>query len=135
MVARLHACLTAATPVGLGLAGSVTLHWGQCKKAAGCPDASAIADSVAMPQPAHRFQLLWARRLKRRNWRVSWEVPVQVQKDRRGFIDLVVTNDRWTVAVELDNVAPREKSIRKLALFQCDRAYVVCRSGIILRVQ
>ncbi|WP_418115188.1 hypothetical protein [Xanthomonas oryzae] len=32
--------------------------------------AFAIADSVAMPQPAHRFQLLWARRLKRRNWRV-----------------------------------------------------------------
>ncbi|AOL21965.1 hypothetical protein BI312_25265 (plasmid) [Xanthomonas citri pv. citri] len=45
------------------------------------------------------------------------------------------TNDRWTVAVGLDNVAPREKSIRKLALFQCDRAYVVCRSGIILRIQ
>ncbi|MGW8342394.1 hypothetical protein [Xanthomonas axonopodis] len=34
-----------------------------------------------------------------------------------------------------DNVAPREKSIRKLALFQCDRAYVVCWSGIILRVR
>ncbi|AKJ75407.1 hypothetical protein BRM06_14585 [Xanthomonas oryzae pv. oryzae] len=40
------------------------------KNGAGCSDASAITDSVAMPQPAHRFQLLWARRLKRRNWRV-----------------------------------------------------------------
>ncbi|AYL23352.1 hypothetical protein COR42_23640 (plasmid) [Xanthomonas citri pv. citri] len=45
------------------------------------------------------------------------------------------TCDRWTVAVGLDNVAPREKSIRKLALFQCDRAYVVCRSGIIHTVR
>lgn len=88
-----------------------------------------------MPQRAHRFQLLWSRRLKRRNWRVTWEVPVQVQKDRGGFIDLVVTNARWTVAVELDNVAPRKKSIHKLALFECDRAYVVCRSGVILRVK
>ncbi len=131
----LNCCHARAAWPGLAWPAALRCTGRSAKKAAGCPDASAIADSVAMPQPAHRFQLLWARRLKRRNWRVSWEVPVQVQKDRRGFIDLVVTNDRWTVAVELDNVAPREKSIRKLALFQCDRAYVVCRSGIILRVQ
>lgn len=60
---------------------------------------------------------------------------MQVRPDRRGFIDLVVTNGRWTVAIELDNVTPRKNSILKLMLFPCDRAYVVCRSGAVLRVK
>lgn len=88
-----------------------------------------------MPQPAHRFQFMWFRRLSRRNWQVAWEVPMQLRKDRQGFIDLAVTNGKWTVALELDNVAPRKNSLKKLALFPCDRAYVVCRSGVVVRVK
>lgn len=90
---------------------------------------------LAMPQPAHRFQLQWSRRLKRRTWHVEWEVPLQMEKNRQGVIDLVVSNGRWTVAIELDNLAPRKKSIRKLMAFPCDRAYVICRSGLIHRVK
>ncbi|WP_141696097.1 hypothetical protein, partial [Xanthomonas translucens] len=53
----------------------------------------------------------------------------------RCVIDLVVSNGRWTVAIELDNRAPRKKSIRKLTVFPCDRAYVICRSGLSYRVK
>lgn len=55
--------------------------------------------------------------------------------DRQGFIDLVVTNGKWTVAIELDNQTPRKNSMRKLQLFPCDRAYVICRSGAVTRVK
>ncbi|MCE4286503.1 hypothetical protein LYZ77_16695 [Xanthomonas hortorum pv. vitians] len=51
------------------------------------------------------------------------------------MIDLVVSNGRWTVAIGLDNRTPRKKSIRKLTVFPCDRAYVICRSGLIHRVK
>ncbi|MCC4617462.1 hypothetical protein LL972_15885 [Xanthomonas campestris pv. asclepiadis] len=54
---------------------------------------------------------------------------MQLERNRQGVIDLVVSNGRWTVAIELDNRAPRTKSIRKLTVFPCDRAYVICRSG------
>ncbi|RNK85737.1 hypothetical protein, partial [Xanthomonas vasicola] len=59
----------------------------------------------------------------------------QMKKNRQGVIDLVVSNGRWTVAIELDNLAPRKKSIRKLMAFPCDRSYVICRSGLIHRVK
>ncbi|WP_256050504.1 hypothetical protein, partial [Xanthomonas translucens] len=87
------------------------------------------------PQPAHRFQLQWSHRLQRRTWHVAWEVPMQLERNRQGVIDLVVSNGRWTVAIELDNRTPRKKSIRKLTVFPCARAYVICRSGLIHRVK
>lgn len=59
------------------------------------------------------------------------EVPVPDRGDgRSGNIDVVAIRDGVTIALELDRVSPREKSLFKLQNFPCDARFVALRSPV-----
>ena len=54
-------------------------------------------------------------------WNVMPEYRIDLPDGRRGRIDLVVETPGAMIAIEIDTRKPREKSLRKLALFNGGR--------------
>ncbi len=48
---------------------------------------------------------------------------------RSGRIDIVAKNNAETIAIEFDNISPRNKSIYKLKNFNADKKYILLRVG------
>jgi len=58
--------------------------------------------------------------------RVEWEVPIVVDDERDGRIDLVgLATDGSALAVEVDRTTPREKSLKKLRAYEAATARLV----------
>lgn len=103
---------------------------------------NAEGDSLAT---AREIQARFAASLEADGWTVEWEVPVAYLHHymdngrppalRNGRIDLVATRDGRTVAYELDWDYPRRKSREKLAGFECDEAWVICKLNRRVRVK
>jgi hypothetical protein len=98
-------------------------------------DCNQIADLVSQLSPKSRgnaadLQTQVANLLGSLGFQVRWEVPVSDRGDgKTGYLDLVARKDGFTVAIELDCVKPRKKSLMKLRAYRCDFRLVVLRRG------
>ncbi len=62
---------------------------------------------------------------------IKKEVSVKDRGDgRKGRIDLVYSLEGKMIAIELDRLKPREKSISKLKKYGADCSYVITRSPV-----
>lgn len=64
---------------------------------------------------------------------IQKEVYVPNRGDgRSGRIDIVYKKNGKIIAIELDRIVPRKKSIFKLKLFNSDESYVITRSPFLI---
>lgn len=56
------------------------------------------------------------------------KVPLK-EKGKSGRIDIIVKKEKLTMAIELDRLNPRKKSIRKLKENEFDVKIILCRGG------
>lgn len=94
---------------------------------------------------AREIQARFAASLEADGWAVEWEAPVEYLHHymdngrspelRNGRIGLVASRDGRTIAYELDWDDPRRKSREKLACFERDEAWIVCKLNRRVRVK
>jgi len=79
---------------------------------------------------AHRFNVISESRMVAMGMRVEREVPIREGRHFSGRIDLVVDG---ILAIEVDRVTPKKKSIRKVLLYP--HGLVFCREnpGLLLK--
>lgn len=85
-------------------------------------------DDLVVDDDATSAQLQTASFLRQKGYTVELEVEMPYGT-RRGRIDLVARREGETIAIELDRLSPRKKSITKLNLYPATRRIVLLRGG------
>ena len=81
-------------------------------------------------EKAFEFNIRVRNEFKKENFDIFTEVVVKDRGDgRRGKIDLVAKKDNLIIAVEIDRLTPRQKSIYKISNYPCTNRIVVLREN------
>jgi hypothetical protein len=87
-----------------------------------------LFDDLVVDDDALSAQVQTAAFLRHRGYTVELEVEM-LYGTRRGRIDLVAIREEEVVAIELDRLSPRKKSLTKLGLYPATHRIVLLRGG------
>lgn len=80
------------------------------------------------------FEEIIAKKLKKEKWKIKRQFSVKNRYDgRKGRIDFFIEKNEKTIAIEIDRMSVREKSIFKLRQSGADELYAITRSPFTIK--